>query len=201
MLLLPMPRASLISIACLALLSCSSEQPGQGAAPQDAAPMAGPAQVPGSPKFAPGSQPATVAANGKRIESPAIPDACRYDGLGDAIATARARWQGMGINSYSMTIQRSSFHQLAAWPNSKPLKLTVRDGIPTGNLPRVDASWLQSLTVDGLFAYVETEAAKHPDCLVVGFDPMFGYPASIRIDPEISGADDELEFSVTEFGP
>ena len=107
----------------------------------------------------------------------------------------------MGINSYSMTIQRSSFRQLAAWPNSRPLRLTVRDGHATGSLPRVDSNWLQSLTVDGFFDYVASQAAQHPDCLVVSFDPMFGFPASIRIDPEISGTDDELEFSVTEFGP
>ena len=196
-----MPRASLVSIACLALLSCSSDQQGQDKAPQGAAsaPLSARERSPPAPE--PGSLPSIVAVTGKTTESSAIPDACRYDGLADALATAKARWQGMGINSYGMTIQRSSFHQLAAWPNSKPLKLTVRDGVPTGNLPRVDASWLQSLTVDGLFAYIETEAAKHPDCLVVSFDPMFGYPAAIRIDPEISGTDDELEFSVTEFGP
>ena len=100
-----------------------------------------------------------------------------------------------------MTIQRSWFHQLSAWPNSTPLKLTVRSGQPTGNLKRVDSGWLQSVTVDGLFGYIENEASKKPDCLKVEFDPMLGYPTSIRIDPVFGGTDDEVEFSVTEFGP
>jgi hypothetical protein len=138
---------------------------------------------------------------GKRIEPPAIPDACRYDGLTEALAVARARWQGTGINTYSMTIQRSSFHQLAVWPNSTTLKLKVRNGQASGNLRGVDSTWLQSLTVDGLFEYIESQASKHPDCLKVQFDSMFGYPTSIQIDPVFGGTDDELEFAVTEFGP
>ena len=194
-----MHKASLIGIACVVLLSCSSDQQEQGKAQQVAAPV--PTSSRESTQPEPRPPPATGAAAGKASESAAIPDACRYDGLTEALSEARARWQGTGINSYSMTIQRSSFHQLAAWPNSKPLKLTVRDGYATGNLPRVDSTWLQSLTVDGLFDYVGNQAALHPDCLIVSFDPMFGYPASIRIDPEIGGTDDELEFSVTEFGP
>ena len=196
-----MLKLSLISVACALLLSCSGEQPGHGRTPQDATPMGAAADDRGAPETARGSQPTTTAADGKRIEPPASADACRYDRLADELAAARERWQGMGINSYSMTIQRSSFHQLAAWPNSRPLRLTVRVGHATGNLPRVDSNWLQSLTVDGFFDYVASQAAQHPDCLVVSFDPMFGFPASIRIDPEISGTDDELEFSVTEFGP
>lgn len=82
-----------------------------------------------------------------------------------------------------------------------PLKLTVRSGQPTGNLKRVDSSWLQSVTVDGLFEYIAVEAAKKPDCLKVQFDPTFGYPTSIQIDPVFGGTDDEVEFSVTDFGP
>ena len=194
-----MHRIILWGIACVALQSCTGKQPDQGTQPPGTAPVT--AEERNSAVAEPGSQAATVEVNGERIETPAIPDECRYDDLADALAKARERWQGMGINSYSMTIQRSSFHQLAAWPNSRPLRLTVRDGQATGNLPRVDSTWLQSLTVDGFFDYVASQAAQHPDCLVVSFDPMFGFPASIRIDPEISGTDDELEFSVTEFGP
>lgn len=163
--------------------------------------MTPPAHERTPPEPDPGSSPATVAGVGKRIEAPAIPDACRYDGLTEALAEARARWQGTGINTYSMTIQRSSFHQLAVWPNSKPLKLKVRDGHATGNLAGVDSTWLQSLTVDGLFGYIESQASQRPDCLNVKFDPMFGYPTSIQIDPVFGGTDDEVEFVVTEFGP
>ena len=148
----------------------------------------------------PGELPAPVEVTAKQIVAATLPDACRHDGLARELSAARAQWQGTGINSYSMTIQRSSFHQLAAWPNSRPLKLVVRDGHATGNLPRVDAAWLQSVTVNGLFDFIETEAAKHPDCLNVSFDPTFGYPTSIRIDPEFGGTDDELEYSISEFG-
>jgi Family of unknown function (DUF6174) len=144
---------------------------------------------------------AGVAPVGKEAEPQRMPDACRYESLAGELADARARWQGTGINSYSMTIQRSSFHQLAVWPNSRPLKLTVRGGVPKGNLKGVDAAWLQTLTVDGLFEYIEGEASKRPDCLIARFDPMFGYPVSIRIDPVLAGADDEVEFAVSDFGP
>lgn len=196
-----MPSAYLTAIACVVLLSCSGEQQSSGDSPQREAQVSQQADDQASFAPPPGLPPAALEAVGKKIAPAAIPDACRYDGLTEALAAAKARWQGTGINTYSMTIQRSSFRQLSAWPNSTPLKLKVRSGQPTGNLKRVDSSWLQSVTVDGLFEYIENEASKKPDCLKVEFDPMLGYPTSIQIDPVFGGTDDEVEFSVTEFGP
>lgn len=196
-----MPSAYLTGIACVVLLSCSGEQRNPGDSPQREAQVSPQADDRASPAPPPGLPPATLEAVGKKIAPAAIPDACRYEGLAAALTAAKARWQGTGINTYSMTIQRSSFRQLSAWPNSTPLKLTVISGKPTGNLKSVDSSWLQSVTVDGLFGYIENEASKKPDCLKVEFDPMLGYPTLIRIDPVFGGTDDEVEFSVTEFGP
>ncbi len=187
--------------ACLLLLSCSSEQQNHGDAAKRGAQETSPANGPSSSLQQPVTAPTLAVVAGKAIEASATPDACRYDGLAEELAAAKSRWQGTGINTYSITIQRSSFHQLAAWPNSTPLKLQVRSGHPTGNLKRVDSKWLQSVTIDGLFGYIESEASKKPDCLNVEFDPTFGYPTSIRIDPVFGGTDDEVEFSVTEFGP
>ena len=188
-------------IACLTLLSCSGERQSQGATAEPGAQESNRAGDSSSSLPQPATAPATAVVAGTRIEASAIPDACRYDGLAAELAAAEARWQGTGINTYSMTIQRSSFHQLAAWPNSTPLKLEVRSGHPSGNLRRVDSKWLQSVTIDGLFQYIKNEASKKPDCLNVEFDPTFGYPASIRIDPVFGGTDDEVEYSITEFGP
>jgi hypothetical protein len=189
-------------IALFALLSCSNGQP-QDRNPASEATTTRPVDVPVQAEQPNGDQadqpvPAEVVLGQKAAI--VIPNPCRYDDLGKDLSAARALWQGTGINSYSMTIQRASFHQLAAWPNSRPLKLVVRDGHATGNLPRVDSAWLQSVTIDGLFNFIETEAAKHPDCLNVSFDPTFGFPTSIRIDPVFGGADDELEYSISEFG-
>ena len=196
-----MPSAYLAAIACVVLLSCSDEQRSPGDSPQREVQVSQQADDRASPASLPGLPPATLEVVGKKIAPAAIPDACRYDGLTEALTAAKARWQGTGINTYSMTIQRSSFHQLSAWPNSTPLKLQVRSGQPTGNLKRVDSKWLQSVTIDGLFEYIENEASKKPDCLKVEFDPTFGYPISVRIDPVFGGTDDEVEYSVTEFGP
>jgi hypothetical protein len=187
-------------IAAVALLSCSNGQPQDHAKPASQTATMRPADEPLQATDQAVKPAAPVPAAAKPNVATAIPDACRYDGLDKELSAARALWQGTGINSYSMTIQRASFHQRAAWPNAWPLKLVVRDGHPTGNLPRVDAAWLQSVTVDGLFDYIETEAAKHPDCLHVTFDPTFGFPTSIRIDPVFGGADDELEYSISDFG-
>jgi hypothetical protein len=188
-------------IACLTLLSCSDEQQSHGDMAKRRAQESSQAGGPSSSLPQPATTPAIVVVAGKTIGASVIPDACRYDGLTEELAAAEARWQGTGINTYSMTIQRSSFNQLAAWPNSTPLKLQVRSGHPTGNLRRVDSTWLQSVTIDSLFEYIKNEASKKPDCLKVEFDPTFGYPTSIRIDPVFGGTDDEVEYSVTEFGP
>lgn len=189
-------------IALFALLSCSNGQPQDRKPASDTATSRAvdvPVQAEQPDSDQP-DQPAPAEVVIGRKGAVVIPNPCRYDDLGKELAAARDLWQGTGINSYSMTIQRASFHQLAAWPNSRPLKLVVRDGRATGNLPRVDSAWLQSVTVDGLFDFIETEAAKHPDCLNVSFDPTFGFPTSIRIDPVFGGTDDELEYSISEFG-
>lgn len=191
----------IVSVASLLLFSCSGEQQSQGDTTQRGAQESSPANGPSPVMQQLARAPVTDVVASKKSEASVIPDACRYDGLAEELAAAEARWRGTGINTYSMTIQRSSFHQLAAWPNSTPLKLQVRSGHPTGNLKRVDSKWLQSVTIDGLFEYIENEASKKPDCLKVEFDSTFGYPTSIRIDPVFGGADDELEYSVTEFGP
>jgi hypothetical protein len=198
-----MVEISVAGMACVVVLSCSNEQPGRGETAQGEAAATRPASDGASPEPQPEArpQPAGVAVDNQTISPANIPDACRYDDLPGALAAAKARWQGTGINSYSMTIQRASFRQLPVWPNSTPLKLTVRDGRASGNIKGVDSTWLQSLTVDGLFQYIESQLALHPDCFKVQFDPMFGYPTSIRIDPEFGGADDELEYAITDFGP
>lgn len=195
-----MHRIGLTCIAFAALLSCSNgQQPeAQKTAGDAATPPEAEVRAPAIPPLARTTAP--VEAPAKQNAAARIPDSCRYDGLEEELSAARALWQGTGINSYSMTIQRSAFFQRLAWPNSRPLKLVVRDGHATGNLPAVDPAWLQSVTVDGLFSYIETELAKHPDCLNVTFDSTFGFPTSIRIDPVFGGADDELEYEISEFG-
>lgn len=195
-----MRRAAPACVVLAMLLSCSNGQQEHAKPATDAASTRA-TDEPLQAASRPGELAAPVQAAAKPGGATAVPDACRYDGLDKQLSAARAQWQGTGINSYSMTVQRASFHQRAAWPNSWPLKLVVRDGHATGNLPRVDQAWLQSVTVDGLFDYIETEAAKHPDCLNVAFDPTFGFPTSIRIDPVFGGADDELEYSISDFGP
>jgi len=195
-----MYKAGLSCIALVAMLSCSNGQQQEDRKPAGDSATTRPVEVRVQGEPPSGDQPAPAEIVIGQKAAVVIPEPCRYDGLAKELDAARAQWQGTGINSYSMTIQRSSFHQLAAWPNSRPLKLVVRDGRATGNLPRVDAAWLQSVTINGLFDYIESEAAKHPDCLNVTFDPTFGFPTSIRIDPVFGGTDDELEYSISEFG-
>jgi hypothetical protein len=196
-------KISLAGMVCVMMLSCSNEKPRRGETAQSEPAAMRPASDRASPEPQPEArpQPASASVDNQTISPANIPDACRYDDLPGALAAAKARWQGTGINSYSMMIQRASFRQLPVWPNSTPLKLTVRDGRASGNIKGVDSAWLQSLTVDGLFNYIEGQLAMHPDCFKVQFDPMFGYPTSLRIDPVFGGADDELEYAITDFGP
>jgi hypothetical protein len=101
-----MRRAWPACIAVIALLSCSNGQQQEHAKPASEAAATPPAAEPLKTAAPPGEPAAPAQASAKPDGTTAIPDACRYDGLDKELSSARALWQGTGINSYSMTIQR-----------------------------------------------------------------------------------------------
>ena len=54
-------------------------------------------------------------------------------------------------------------------------------------------------TVTGLFGFIFQADAQHADHITVTYDPTFGYPASVYVDPKELVADEEMGFVLTDF--
>lgn len=134
------------------------------------------------------------------IKPPAIPPSCKYEHLSERVEDARAKWQGLGIKEYSFTVEVRSFESALLWPSATPFEVRVRNGnaFPGPRTPG-DAD-LQSMTVEGRFAFIGQAIAEMADCLRVAFDETFGFPVSIYVDPDWSSIDDEIEYVYSDFG-
>lgn len=125
--------------------------------------------------------------------SPRPPDA-----LG-ALAQHQAQWQAKGLNDYTFTITPQCF-----CPFSDPLDVTVAGGVATritkAGQP-VAPREVEGLpkTVPELFAVLSARAGAAK--LSVEWDPTFGFPASIQVDPIANAIDDEFGYLITNFRP
>lgn len=115
------------------------------------------------------------------------------------LAEHQAAWIAKGVDDYSFSVERSCF-----CPPDGPYDVTVVNGVVTnvtraGKPVRPDEARLVPKTVPELFAIVaaQVDAAK----LTVGWDPAFGFPASISADPVANMADEEFGIVVTNFRP
>jgi hypothetical protein len=115
----------------------------------------------------------------------------------DNLAAARARWSQSGGDSYSYVVNRSCFCVLGG----RTVTVTVRNGVvsaaeyaETGG--PVESTFLTYVaTVPDLFDLIQDALAKDPAYFAATYDPVFGYPTRIEIDPSANVADDEVALS------
>lgn len=105
--------------------------------------------------------------------------------LGDrpSVADARRLWQARGARSYTITVTVSCF----CVPTG-PHRVTVRDGRTVGSGP----------SVDDLFATIESPDF---DRVSATYDPRYGFPTRIAVDPNLDTIDEERTFTVTDYRP
>jgi len=115
------------------------------------------------------------------------------------LAVHQAQWQSKGVANYSFTITPQCF-----CPSNGALDVTVAAGVPTRITkagqpvaPR-DVEGLPK-TVPELFAAVIAHAGAAK--LSVAWDPAFGFPSNIQVDPIANAIDDEFGYVVTNFRP
>jgi hypothetical protein len=121
----------------------------------------------------------------------------------DAGTSARQRWARNRPAHYSFTLARGCF---CLDEVVRPVVVEVRDGAvlsrtyaATGEA--VDARWVASFpSIDGLLAELD-DAAKHADRMQATYDREYGYPQHAYIDYAARVADDEMEFTVSNFHP
>lgn len=112
----------------------------------------------------------------------------------------RATWQRAGILSYRLRLLFGCQCELGG----KTVDLTVRrgeiaDAAVDGTPLDLDRLVGFPATVDQLFDYAERNAGAGKDELK--YDPTFGYPLAIGVDPDLNARDDEVRIVVLELAP
>jgi Family of unknown function (DUF6174) len=112
-----------------------------------------------------------------------------------AFAAAKATWVAAGLRDYAFRVRFSCF-----CPMYGPWDVVVRNGAVVSSTP-LDAAQQVGLlesfrTVDDLVAQVD-RAVAHAGSLDVVYDPLLGYPASVRIDWITRAIDDENSWVIT----
>ena len=120
-------------------------------------------------------------------------------------SNARARWQSSRISHYSYKLRVGCF---CAFTERMPLSIEVKDGKVVSMTYRDGAPvsaeqqqiFAQYQTIDALFDFTSQTIGK-ADEIKTGYDPTYGFPATVQIDFIKQAVDDELGLSVTDFQP
>ena len=120
----------------------------------------------------------------------------------EALDDARVKWQGMGIDSYRITVREICFCPIEL---GGPFVVTVvRNQVTSvvyaGDGPSIAPDERIPLTVPELFETVD-DALREADDVEVEYDPTYGFPASIRIDRIRNAVDDEVYYEARDFEP
>jgi hypothetical protein len=120
------------------------------------------------------------------------------------LGAARARWADQHLTSYQITSQTGCF---CPPERTDPIRLVVTGGAIASASYVADqralgAAILQDqLTVEGAFARIQDALDRHASDLQVTFDPLRGYPRSIRIDYAKNIGDDEWSLTLSDLAP
>jgi hypothetical protein len=115
-----------------------------------------------------------------------------------AIAEAKARWKAKEPERYSYTFRPVCFCPLdslrvTATRDSVIQVVSLRAG-SQGSVPSP-----QSYSIESLFQGLEGALQSHPDVLRMSFDPEYGFPDSVVIDPDKQAEDDEYSQYISGF--
>ena len=118
----------------------------------------------------------------------------------------RAKWESQHITHYQMSVDGTGYAILLA------VDVEVKDGVVVkivdnkskkGLLPTegVNTSYPyeQLFTVPSLFDYVYKSYLENPAAIRVTYDPTFGYPTTIYIDPYSEPCCQDFTFTISNF--
>lgn len=114
----------------------------------------------------------------------------------------RQRWTAAGIHDYAFDYRLLCFCGPGV---TDPVRITVRAGAIVAVVRQSDglpvAGEFGWLTVDGLFADIQSRLDQHVASMTVEYDPTYGYPRSIAVDLIASAADDEYSRTAGDLSP
>lgn len=122
---------------------------------------------------------------------------------------ATGRWEAASVSSYSYVI--TLICACAPASELRAVRVTVRDGAvvsrvyesndPSQRTPASATTFGSYDTVEDLFAVVRNSIGRDADLLNVVYDPTYGVPLLMQLDPDASDTDDNLVFQVVGFTP
>lgn len=117
------------------------------------------------------------------------------------LGEAEVKWHDRGVVDYRMTVKVNCMYCPVGLPETHELRVIVSSGSVTAiEKASVREESLQDYsTVPGLFSLIELWTTDEPDVVDLSFDPKYGFPRSIRIDPDTSTTDDEVIVEVQAF--
>lgn len=126
--------------------------------------------------------------------------ACANDTISEKNSAARALWNESGISSYQYHYEVGCF---CSGPAVGGATITVIDGmVVSAELEDREATpaELDGLpAIEQLFADIDNIVAEEPHDIAVIYDPTYGYPTELDVDPIANAIDDEMMFKVTSF--
>jgi hypothetical protein len=115
-------------------------------------------------------------------------------------AKNRAIWESHAPAAYEFTFRRSC----ECLPEQTiPVRVTVRDGQIQSVVSQVSGEPVapeshRTLEIEGLFTRIGAALDSGAHRVVVTYDPVYGYPASVLIDEHPRSVDDEVYFTATD---
>jgi hypothetical protein len=113
----------------------------------------------------------------------------------------RALWASKNLSNYSYTLQRSCFCEAGI---AKAMRLEVRDGVLTSakyadSGLAVPANFQpKTFKIEAFFDLIDSTRAKGGTVENLEFDPIFGYPTKMKLDPIPQAVDDESFHSLSD---
>jgi hypothetical protein len=128
-----------------------------------------------------------------RANQPAPPD---YDSLKTTLEGMRAKWATLGIHDYEIEVEYGSVwvSLMHIGGRKEPAVLTVEGDqiVAVRSLTNTYPFHEQSRqSVATLFDFADNAIAGEPDGLIIEYDPTYGYPTQIFINPSLPTYDDE----------
>jgi len=118
-----------------------------------------------------------------------------------ALVHNRALWQSQAVRHYRFDLKIGC---MCPWTSLMPLTVEVQNGAVVSMLARTGAditpyrdTFRAQATIESLFNLVDSAISRRVYQLAVQYDPTYGFPASIVIDPSRMIMDDQTGYYVT----
>ena len=116
----------------------------------------------------------------------------------DALSENLAKWKTMRPSHFQYRYGESCYCPSAIWLVEAEGE-TVTKAEPVIFSSRPPTPKLSAFSIDSLFSRVKQLQASAPDSLEVKYDSVYGFPASIVVDPKRNISDDERSVGIVEF--